>query len=428
VRRIPSTNNTIEVEGVWSGGRAGRFRESTGYGGRAEGETGAQEVGGNDGYRPLLVEVVKFFQTGVAPVEADETIELFAFMEAADESKRRGGAPVAIAEVLAARGYVPPPRARLLDVRKIWDRAPHNAFTDLLRFHGAWYCAFREGEHHVSPDGAIRVIRSGDGEAWESVARLTSATADLRDAKLAETPDGRLMVVAAGALHPPSEVRHQTYVWFSSNGQDWGDPVPIGEPDLWLWGVTWYRDRAYGVGYHTGDEQFTRLYRSLDGSTFETWVPRFFDEGFPNEAALVFPAPDSAVCLLRRDGSPGTAQLGWSGAPYTDWHWKDLGVRVGGPALVALPNGQLLAGVRLYDGSARTALAWLDPRWGRLRELVRLPSGGDTSYAGLVWWEGRLWVSYYSSHEGKTSIYLARVEVDTPDSPKEGGRPASQGS
>jgi hypothetical protein len=41
------------------------------------------------------------FRTGQSPVAADETLELYAFMEAADESKRRGGAPVELKEVLA---------------------------------------------------------------------------------------------------------------------------------------------------------------------------------------------------------------------------------------------------------------------------------------------------------------------------------------
>ena len=40
-----------------------------------------------------------------------------------------------------------------------------------------------------------------------------------------------------------------------------------------------------------------------------------------------------------------------------------------------------------------------------------LTSGGDTSYAGLVWHDEVLWISYYSSHEGKTSIYLAKVKI-----------------
>src|SRR5436189_4400788 len=56
----------------------------------------------------------------------------------------------------------------LAEVRKIWERAPHNAFTDLARFKGKWFCVFREGAAHVSPDGALRVITSKDGKDWVS--------------------------------------------------------------------------------------------------------------------------------------------------------------------------------------------------------------------------------------------------------------------
>jgi hypothetical protein len=42
---------------------------------------------------------------------------------------------------------------------------------------------------------------------------------------------------------------------------------------------------------------------------------------------------------------------------------------------------------------------------------LTLPSGGDCSYPGLVWHDGLLWTSYYSTHEGKTSIYLARIRL-----------------
>ncbi len=76
-----------------------------------------------------------------------------------------------------------------------------------------------------------------------------------------------------------------------------------------------------------------------------------------------------------------------------------------------LANGRLIAGVRLYEPRPRTALAWVNAETGRLAECLPLPSGGDTSYPGLVWHDGLLWVSYYSSHEGKTSIYLAKVKV-----------------
>jgi hypothetical protein len=47
----------------------------------------------------------------------------------------------------------------------------------------------------------------------------------------------------------------------------------------------------------------------------------------------------------------------------------------------------------------------------RLEEIVSVPSGGDTSYPGLVWDDGMVWMSYYSSHEGRTSVYLARLRL-----------------
>lgn len=103
VSRI-STGGIDLAAGEWNDGRVGTFRGirigASGYGGTAFGEKGIEQIGPYGGYRPLMVEIVKFFRTGVAPVSAEETIEIFAFMEAADESKRQGGKPVAIMEVL----------------------------------------------------------------------------------------------------------------------------------------------------------------------------------------------------------------------------------------------------------------------------------------------------------------------------------------
>ncbi|MBX6312961.1 MAG: exo-alpha-sialidase [Isosphaeraceae bacterium] len=298
-----------------------------------------------------------------------------------------------------------------MDVRKIWDAAPHNAFTDLIRFRDRWFCAFREGRAHASPDGAIRILTSDDGRAWAPIALINSPIGDLRDPKLSTTPDGRLMLLAAAALQPPSKQRHQSLAWFSDDGRNWSEAVPIGDPNVWLWRITWHEGTAYGVGYSTADRKFTRLYKSRDGKSFETLIETLFERGHPNEAALTFLPNETALCLLRRDSGEATAQLGTARPPYIEWTWKDLGVRIGGPALVRLPDGRLIAGVRLYDGKVRTALCRCDPEAGRLIEILTLPSRGDTSYPGLVWHDGLLWVSYYSSHEGKASIYLARVKL-----------------
>ena len=302
--------------------------------------------------------------------------------------------------------------AALVEHRMIWDRAPHNAFTDLVRFKGQWYCTFREAKGHVSAAGKIRVIRSAHGVKWASAGLLTRDQADLRDSKLSVTPDGRLMLLAAAAWHGPNvKVNRQPMAWFSKDGQTWSKGRDIGEPNFWLWRVTWRDGIARGIGYgrRKGHRQ-TRLYESRDGVTFRVLVSKLFDVGYPNEAVIRY-VGNRALCLLRRDGSPNTALLGTAEPPYTRWTWKDLGIRVGGPNMIVLPDSQIVAAVRLYKPKTRTALCRLDPQAGKLTELLTLPSGGDTSYAGLVLHRGLLWVSYYSSHEGKTRIYLAKVRL-----------------
>jgi hypothetical protein len=193
----------------------------------------------------------------------------------------------------------------------------------------------------------------------------------------------------------------------------WNHRAEVGEPDFWLWRVTWHKDKAHGIGYGTRDDnQFVRLYQSRDGRRFKTLVPSLYTEGYPNESSLLFLDDDTCYCLLRRDGQPNSALLGTSKPPYTDWQWKDLGQRIGGPHMIRMPDGRIVAAVRLIEGGVRTSLCWLDPEKGKLEEFLKLPSGGDTSYAGLAWHDDLLWVSYYSSHEGKTSIYLAKVRCD----------------
>ena len=100
-----STDGTEFVTGTWEGGRVGTFRGirrgKVDYGVVAFGTKGISLTQGSGGYQPLLVEICKFFRTGRPPVEAKETLEMFAFMEAADESKRRGGIPITIADVMA---------------------------------------------------------------------------------------------------------------------------------------------------------------------------------------------------------------------------------------------------------------------------------------------------------------------------------------
>ena len=104
VQRGKTKDGKIEVTGKWTGARTGVFREGKGYGGKAIGKKGESEVGKYDGYAPLVREIVSFFKTGKPPVPPEESIAIYAFMEAADESKRRNGEEVPLTEVLKKAG------------------------------------------------------------------------------------------------------------------------------------------------------------------------------------------------------------------------------------------------------------------------------------------------------------------------------------
>ena len=94
VQRGTTNDGKIEVTGTWKDGRIGIFREGKGYGGTAKCETGEHPVGNYDGYAPLVAAVVKFFKSGKSPVTSRETLEIYAFMQAADESKAANGKEV----------------------------------------------------------------------------------------------------------------------------------------------------------------------------------------------------------------------------------------------------------------------------------------------------------------------------------------------
>ncbi len=307
-----------------------------------------------------------------------------------------------------------PPRLELLEVSRIWDEAPHNAFTDLIRFNGQWVCGFREASAHAggTPDSRMRILVSPDGETWKSAALLRDERGDIRDAKLAILPDGRLMFLTAIQKFDTSEYAHQSLAWFTSDLETWDGPHDVGEPNIWLWGITWHKNTGYSIGYKTRTDRFVRLYQTANGTDFAPLVENLeIDDPYPNESKIIFDAHDTAHVLLRTES---LAQFGTAQPPYTDWQWQKLDQRIGGPNLIQLPGGHFLGAGRLYVPRARTALFWIDPESGKIDETLTLPSGGDTSYPGLVLHDGILWMSYYSTHEGKSSIYLAKIALHDP--------------
>jgi predicted dehydrogenase len=103
VQRTYTDSTEVDVGG-WDDDRIGCFRGirdgKRGYGGTVFGEEGIVVLDKYSGYDPLLEKIAEFFDTGIVPVPADETLEIFAFMQAADESKEKGGISVDIATVM----------------------------------------------------------------------------------------------------------------------------------------------------------------------------------------------------------------------------------------------------------------------------------------------------------------------------------------
>src|SRR5262249_23765719 len=112
--------------------------------------------------------------------------------------------------------------------------------------------------------------------------------------------------------------------------------------------------------------------------------------GHPNETTLRFLPDGDLLAMVRRGGGAPMAWPGIGKAPYKEWHWIATGGRFGGPNFIVLPDGRLVGSSRRYPGGAMTGVG-LMTRTGYEPSLI-LPSGGDTSYAGLVWHEGLLWV------------------------------------
>jgi hypothetical protein len=307
----------------------------------------------------------------------------------------------------------------IVSVARIWDLGEHNAFTDLIRFKDKWFCTFRESQSHVAGGGKIRVLTSTDGTQWMSAALLSETGVDLRDPKFSITPDQRLMLVLGGTFLEGGFKSMQPRVAFSKDGSSWSMPQRILSQNDWLWRVTWHNGRCYGMPYTvppqpqegSTTEWSVRLVESEDGLHFRT-LTEFKIPNRPNEATIRFLKNGNAVALVRREAGDKSAWIGVSSEPYKDWHWNSAGLFIGGPNFTVLPDESMIAGGRQNNPAPvgpRTFIGRMNLN-GVIPQLT-LPSGGDCSYPGLVWHQGLLWVSYYSSHEGRTSIYLAKVRL-----------------
>ena len=201
-------------------------------------------------------------------------------------------------------------------------------------------------------------------------------------------------------------------------GQTFTDPQPLQiDPSIqadteWLWRVTWDKKIGYGVLYQSKAQEDWKafLVKTTDAIHY-TVVTQLDVKGKPNESTVeLLKNKKMRIIVRREEANDNYGYLGYSEKDFTTWKWDDLGIRLGGPNIITLPNGKTIIGSRSYrENKAHTSLFGVDEN-GKAVELLEFPSGGDTSYPGLIVNKDELWVSYYSSHEGKTSIYIAKLK------------------
>lgn len=305
-------------------------------------------------------------------------------------------------------------KLELASVNRIWGGDGHDGFTTIIERNGTLFCAFRHASSHNSRDGKIQVIKSEDGDNWENEVILSLDGLDLRDPKLSINADGELVLIGLSRSSDAKNNRHLTHSWRKIQN-NWVESQ-LGEQsqNTWKWGVNRVGGEIYTLAYSGKDKSGT-LYSSNDGSKWSRIAERVFPEveNYPNESAFVALENGKLVCLLRKDKGDKKAKLGFSLPPYTKWEWTALDKQIGGPSLIQLPDGALYACVRLY-GPIRTSICKVDETTGKLIEVIKLPSGNDTSYAGMTIFKGQLVVSYYSNHEtgrGRAAIYLAKIAI-----------------
>ena len=318
------------------------------------------------------------------------------------------------------------PPVEVTNVRQVFHNGEHNAFTDLTVFKNAFYLTFRScpDGHGVSPNASVIVLRSGDGKSWEQVHQFSVDQRDTRDPHFLIFDD-RLFVYTgtwfSGKFPMASKDLdlnlHLGFAVVSDDGRKWSEPKMLeGTFGHYIWRAAAFEGKAYLCGRRKKD--FNVLPRGepdaveslmLESDDGFIWRKRaVFQKTNGDETAFLFRSDGSIIGIGRRGNK--NAELLQSDAALSKWKRTDLGRYIGGPLITEWCGRTVVGGRHNTEDGPKTSLCWLVD--GKLHEFAQLPSSGDNSYPGFVALSPtKALVSWYSSHEKGTAIYLADLEI-----------------
>lgn len=313
-----------------------------------------------------------------------------------------------------------------ITVKRIYgDGSTYCAFTSLIKRNNSYYLAFREGATHVADGdyGIIKILKSNDGDNWETIQTLSADIIDLRDPDLSIMPDGRIIVLCGARIKGEKDYYTKTFCSFEDSFEHFEEVKAVKVPETiddeyccWIWRLTWNGNKGYGVAYRTNDDQnYTlSLLTTENGKDYEL-INNIDVSGVPTETRLRFTSDNTMYAMVRRSGSDGRGikgYLGRSKPPYIEWNWKEIGVYLAGQDFI-IDGSQIICATRMSQNIGEYTSVFIGDLNGNFRWNYILPSSGtnsDTAYAGLLDNGEEYWVSYYSMHETeKPSVFIARI-------------------
>lgn len=344
--------------------------------------------------------------------------------------------------------------ATLLDVSQITHATAHQAFTSIAHWHGAYYLAYREAQHHgIVPPGDIRVLKTTTphrAHTWGLNALFARDQTDYRDPRFVTTSD--LLYLVCGAYLPSPHLQHAhglsavsgdnqiwSYYTYTRDGVTWAPLTPYLRPNHWGWSATrgtreWYM-ASYDVGVfelcntitlwggtpRTGMRHLGIMY---DGGGLEkdqgVWRAPY---SMPSEPVLYQPTPDTFACCLRTEG----AMLHGVWRRWQAWRWQDTGLVLHPSAMLDTPHGWLLAARALtpvrrkpkapVTTSYDTSVALYHVEGNRFTPLLTLPGSEDCGYASICMAEKteEYFVSWYASDKAPSpcsDVFVGKVHID----------------
>lgn len=302
----------------------------------------------------------------------------------------------------------------------IWNKSPHCAFTDLIKFNSKYYCTFREAYEHIPSSsksyGKITILESYNGIEWYPASYIVDKGYDLRDPKFSITPDNKLMVVyGCSVLNDQNKLIFQkTMNSFASMSLldsnqlsiSASNNIKISNSDnvfsqYWLWKVVWHNGIAYGVAYSSPKNPI--LVSSKDGINFEVIAELVNNT---NEADIHFSTNNYMTIIIRSNGSNG--YIGKAKYPYNKWDWHTLNQRIESPKIIEIKDKIFVTG---RGNSGGNVLYHLKEN-NNLELIYTFPGRGDSAYPGAIVVKDQLWVSYYTTNHKHSSIYLVKISIE----------------